>query len=70
MERTLDEETLLSTFRRLDDSGRKKLLRHALQEYRLETAAAGRSTAAATGQCKLQRGEERPEMFAEPIFTE
>jgi len=69
MELTLDEQTLLAAFRSLDEDGKKELLRHASQQHKeAEAAAAGTSLSA--GQCKLERCEERPEMAAEPIFTE
>lgn len=68
MELTLDEQTLIAVFRSLDEPGKKELLRHASQQHKDETAAAG--LVFPTGQCKLQRTEERPETAAEPIFTE
>lgn len=68
MELTLDEQTLLAMFRSLDEPGKKELLRHASQQHKEIAAAAGLEFA--TGQCKLHRTAERPEIAAEPIFTE
>ena len=66
MELTLDEQTLLAIFRSLDESDKKELIRHASQHHQLDQSA----LAGVAGHCKLERSEERPEMAAEPIFTE
>jgi hypothetical protein len=66
---TLDEQTLLAMFRSLDDLGKRELLRHASQQHKMEEVAA-HGLALASGQCRLERGEDRPEIAAEPIFTE
>ena len=68
MELNLDEQTLLATFRSLDESGKKELLRHASRQHKTEAALEGLSFP--TGQCRLDRAEDRPEIAAEPIFTE
>ena len=67
MELNLEEQTLIATFRSLDELGKKELLRHAAQQHKLEAVA---SILVPTGQCKLDRSEARPETAAEPIFTE
>lgn len=69
MELTVEEQTLLAIFRALDDDGKKEMLRHASQQHKMEAASLN-GTTLSTGQCKLERGEERPEAAAEPIFTE
>lgn len=66
MELNIEEQTLLATFRTLDERGRKELLRQASQLRKTEPAAAGSQA----GQCRLERCEERPETAVEPIFTE
>jgi len=68
MELTIEEQTLVATFRSLDESGQKEMLRHASQQHKLEAAATGLGVPA--GQCKLDSSDERPETAAEPIFTE
>lgn len=69
MELSLDEQTLLRIFRSLDDSDKKELLRHASLQQQVDEAAV--TTAVyRSGQCRLARGEERPERISEPIFTE
>jgi hypothetical protein len=66
MELNIEEQTLVATYRSLDEFGKKELLRLAAQQHKLEASSAGPFS----GQCKLERGEERPEAVAEPIFTE
>jgi hypothetical protein len=63
---TVEEQTLLAVFRNLDETGKKELLRYASKQQQ-ETSVAGITPA---GQCKLAKVEERPEIAAEPIFTE
>jgi len=67
IELNLEEQTLIATYRSLDESGKKDLLRHASLQNRMEAAT---SINFGSGQCRLQRGEERPETVSEPIFTE
>ena len=64
MELSIEEQTLIATFRTLDAAGKKEMLRHASQQSKEEAAVS------AAGQCRLERDEERPEIAAEPIFTE
>jgi len=66
MELSIEEQTLIATFRTLDAAGKKEMLRHASQQSKEEAAV----SAATLGQCRLDRDEERPEIAAEPIFTE
>lgn len=70
MELTLDEQTLVNIFRTLDDCDKKELLRHAALQRRAETACTAASISFPAGQCRLERGGERPETISEPIFTE
>ena len=70
MELNLEEQTLVATFRGLDDLGKKDLLRYASLQHKKEAAASLETPTILTGQCRLSRGEERPESIAEPIFTE
>jgi hypothetical protein len=70
MELSLEEQTVVATFRTLDEYGQKELLRHASQQHKMEAAASVNGFSIPTGQCRLDRCEERPETAAEPIFTE
>jgi hypothetical protein len=70
MELNIEEQTLIATYRTLDDLGKKELLRFASQQRKLEAAASAAGLLHQSGQCKLERCEERPETAAEPIFTE
>lgn len=69
MELSLDEQTLLRIFRSLDDCDKKELLRHASLQHKMDVAAVT-TVMYRSGQCRLARGEERPERVSEPIFTE
>lgn len=69
MELNIEEQTLVATYRTLDELGKKELLRYASQQRKLE-AAASVGLLHQSGQCKLERCAERPETAAEPIFTE
>ena len=68
MELAVAEQTLLAIYRPLDDDGKKEMLRHASQQHKMAASFGGITPS--TGQCKLERGDERPEAAAEPIFTE
>jgi hypothetical protein len=70
MELNLEEQTLVATFRSLDDFGKMELLRQASHLHKMEAAATVTGLMLPSGQCRLKRGEERPETVAEPIFTE
>jgi hypothetical protein len=70
MELTLDEVTLLTIFRSLDENDKKELLRHASLQHKMDEAALTNGLTLSNGQCRLERSEERPEIAAEPIFTE
>lgn len=70
MELTVEEQTLIATFRSLDPAGRKEVLRHAAQQRKADEAVSAASGLFPTGRCKLERAEERPETAKEPIFTE
>jgi hypothetical protein len=70
MELSVEEQTLIATFRNLDDHGKRELLRHASLQQKLEADASFATPLFPSGQCKLQRGEKRPENVSEPIFTE
>jgi hypothetical protein len=70
MELNLEEQMLIATYRSLDELGKKELLRHATLQHKMEAAASSSGPSSLSGQCKLERGEERPESVAEPIFTE
>ena len=62
MELTIEEQTLVANYRKLDEPGKRELLRHASQQQMTRVNE--------PGQCSLGRREERPESVAEPIFTE
>lgn len=66
MELNLEEQTLLATFRSLDELGKKELLRFAAKQHQRDAELAP----SPSGQCKIEREEDRPEAVSEPIFTE
>ena len=70
MELNLEEQTLVATFRSLDDQGKKEMLRHASQQHKSEATALIEGLAFSAGHCRLDRKEERPETISDPIFTE
>jgi len=70
MELSLEEQTLVAIYRSLEEIGKKELLRHATQQHKMEAGTCGNDLSLTSGQCKLDRCEERPETAAEPIFTE
>ena len=70
MELSIEEQTLVASFRNLDDAGKRELLRHAAQQHKRGADAAEGSSGDQPGQCRLERRAERPEIAAEPIFTE
>lgn len=70
MELSIEEQTLIATFRALDDRCRKEVLRFASQQKKAEDAVSAAGALFATGQCRLERDEQRPEIAKEPIFTE
>lgn len=65
MELSAQEQTLLATFRSLDEHGRDELLRLASRQRQIKGATA----ALPSGQCRTSRAS-RPEIASEPIFTE
>ena len=71
MDLKLDEQLLVTNFRRLDPGGKKELLDYAaflVKKCRSESAD---ETVHAENQCSLEtKAEERPEAAKEPIFTE
>jgi hypothetical protein len=68
----LDEQTLLSEFRRLHPDGKAELLDYAsflVKKYQSRNSEEASSPA--DNQCRIgNRAEERPEAVKEPIFTE
>jgi hypothetical protein len=70
MELSIEEQTLVALYRTLDEAGQKELLRHASLQHKANEAASANGVAFPSGQCRIERGEERPEIAAEPIFTE
>ncbi len=69
MDYKLDEQRLVNDFRRLPLAGQEELLEFAgslLNKYRDQRG----DEHPATGQCKLERAEARPEAAKEPVFTE
>jgi hypothetical protein len=69
MELPLDEQALLTIFRSLDEPDKKELLRHAALQHKLDEVT-NNGPKLTSGQCRLERSEERPEIAAEPVFTE
>jgi len=70
MELNLDEQNLIGNFRRLNESGKKELLRVAAAMCQAAKAAAAEEPEGSGGSCKITREEQRPETAAEPICTE
>jgi hypothetical protein len=70
MELSIEEQTLVATFRNLDEGGQKELLRQASLHKKVEAAASATGPILPLGQCGLDKMEARPEIAAEPIFTE
>jgi len=68
MDPNLEERTLIAAFRNLDDLGKQALLREATRQHKKEHPSPEGSTPPAA-QCIIEKGEERPETVAEPIFT-
>lgn len=64
MDCSLDEQLLLTEFRRLSPSEKQELIDFAL------SLAKQRSEAQPAGQCRLEAKECRPEASKEPLFTE
>ena len=70
MDLKLDEQLLVTEFRRLDPGGQKELLDHAAFLLKKERRGAADEPAHAENQCSLAGKEERPEAVKEPVFTE
>ena len=70
MDLSIEEQTLIATFRSLDERGIKDVLRHASQQTQAEAAVSAAANLFPTGQCRLERSEKRPVFAKEPIFTE
>jgi len=71
MEMKLDEQLLVTDFRKLDPAGKKELLDYAVFLVRKQRTAPVDESPAAGNQCGLEpKEEERPEAVKEPIFTE
>lgn len=68
MELSAQEQTLLATFRSLDETGRMELLRLASRQRQAQAAAA-ETPPPRSGHCRTHRNS-RPEIASEPIFTE
>lgn len=67
MDLTIEERTLIETYRTLDQAGKKELLRFAGLKHKGEPAPTVEKT---VGQCQLKGKEEKPETASDPFFTE
>ena len=71
MDLKLDEQLLVTNFRRLDQEGKKDLLDYAAVLVKKCRSESSDETAPAENQCSLEaKAEKRPEAAKEPIFTE
>jgi hypothetical protein len=71
MDLKLDEQILVTDFRRLDQGGKKELLDYAAFLAKKQRSGTANEGAKAENQCSLDpKAEERPEAAKEPIFTE
>lgn len=71
MELNLDEQKLLTDFRRLNPEGKTELLDYAVFLVKKSHDLAPEEQASPDNQCPVsKRDEERPEAVKEPIFTE
>jgi hypothetical protein len=66
---TIDEQTLLSHFRRLTPEGKTEMLNQA-RLLAGKSANPPEENNGVAGHCSLERKEKRPEAAPEPIFTE
>jgi hypothetical protein len=67
----LDEQTLLSDFRRLHPEGKAELLDYATFLVKKYQRRGSEEAPSPDNQCRIgNRAEERPEAVKEPIFTE
>ncbi|HEU0264468.1 MAG TPA: hypothetical protein VFR01_01945 [Geobacterales bacterium] len=66
---TIDEQTLLSHFRRLTPEGKSDILNQA-RLLAGKSANSAEENNGGAGHCTLERKESRPEAAPEPIFTE
>lgn len=69
MDLTLDEQRLISDFRKLTPSGRDELLAYTSSLVR-RTGAEIREAISDANQCPLKSREKHPEAQKTPIFTE
>lgn len=70
MELTLDEQHLISEYRRLTLSGRDELLAYATALVRRTTTEESNEIETPANQCRLKSPSPRPEAEKTPIFTE
>jgi hypothetical protein len=71
MESKLDEQLLLSEFRRLNAEGKTELLDYAAFLVKKYQAFPSGEHSSTDNQCPIRKQEEdRPEAVKEPIFTE
>ncbi len=71
MDLKLDEQTLLATYRRLSDEGKKECLDYAAFLVKKYSGQAAEPEEHPTNQCSLgKQSEKKPEATKEPFFTE
>jgi len=71
MDLKLDEQLLVTNFRRLEPGGKKELLDYAAFLVKRCRSGSADDAVHAENQCDLEpKAEERPEAVKEPIFTE
>jgi len=69
MDLTLDEQRLITDFRKLTPSGRDELLAYASSLVR-RAGTKAQESASPANQCTLKSQEKHPEAQKTPIFTE
>ena len=70
MDLTLDEQRLISEFRKLTPTGRDEMLAYATSLVRRAGADEQNNGTSPVNQCRLKSKEDHPEAQKTPIFTE
>ena len=70
MDLTLDEQHLISAFRKLTPTGRDEMLAYATSLVRRAGADTQTNGTSPANQCRLKSREVHPEAQKTPIFTE
>jgi hypothetical protein len=70
MDLTLDEQHLITEFRKLTPAGRDEMLAYATTLVRRSSAEIQKEGVHPANQCSLKSKEEHPETQKTPVFTE